>query len=407
VCTAADWKTILVGGLNLGGKGYYALDVTDPVHPHLLWEFTHSNLDYSYGNPRITKLKDGTWVVLVASGYALPNQSVDGLGRLFVINATTGALIRTISTGVGTSAIPSGLARISAHALSGDTDNTTTAAYGGDELGNLWRFDVNGDIGASGYDAQLMVTFQDGATPAHVQPITAKPTLATINGKTVVYVGTGRLLGTSDINGTAANYTQSFYAVVDNSNTTTFANPRSTGSGFVQQVLTSGTCPASAPLSVCIPGQSVITSTSNAVNWTSQNGWYVDFLTPGERAYTDPTLGLGTLLFTTNHPQAGSANACGDPNAAPISSFIYALDYRTGGAVVNTAGVVGTGLGAGAATRPVLIELADGTVRSLTRTSSGAATGTDQGKTIVGTPPINLGSGSGLRRVSWRELTSQ
>jgi type IV pilus assembly protein PilY1 len=38
------WKTILVGGLNKGGKAYYALDITDPASPKLLWEFTHSNL---------------------------------------------------------------------------------------------------------------------------------------------------------------------------------------------------------------------------------------------------------------------------------------------------------------------------------------------------------------------------
>ena len=34
-----SWKTILVGGLNDGGKGYYALDVTDPLAPKALWEF--------------------------------------------------------------------------------------------------------------------------------------------------------------------------------------------------------------------------------------------------------------------------------------------------------------------------------------------------------------------------------
>ena len=27
------WKTILVGGLGRGGRGYYALDVTDPASP--------------------------------------------------------------------------------------------------------------------------------------------------------------------------------------------------------------------------------------------------------------------------------------------------------------------------------------------------------------------------------------
>ena len=36
---ANSWKTILVGGLNSGGKGYYALDVTDPAAPKVLWEF--------------------------------------------------------------------------------------------------------------------------------------------------------------------------------------------------------------------------------------------------------------------------------------------------------------------------------------------------------------------------------
>ena len=47
VCTAnctnpatAVWKTILMGALNGGGRGIYALDVTDPASPKMLWEFT-------------------------------------------------------------------------------------------------------------------------------------------------------------------------------------------------------------------------------------------------------------------------------------------------------------------------------------------------------------------------------
>ena len=47
ICTAnctnsgtAVWKTILVAGLNGGGRGYYALDITVPATPVLLWEFT-------------------------------------------------------------------------------------------------------------------------------------------------------------------------------------------------------------------------------------------------------------------------------------------------------------------------------------------------------------------------------
>jgi type IV pilus assembly protein PilY1 len=32
-----DWRTILVAGLNSGGRGYYALDVTNPLAPKALW----------------------------------------------------------------------------------------------------------------------------------------------------------------------------------------------------------------------------------------------------------------------------------------------------------------------------------------------------------------------------------
>ncbi len=71
------WRTILVAGLNGGGKGFYALDITVPDSPTALWEFcadaslcdlSDPDLGYSYGNPVITKLI-GAPVVLLTSGY--------------------------------------------------------------------------------------------------------------------------------------------------------------------------------------------------------------------------------------------------------------------------------------------------------------------------------------------------
>lgn len=399
--TCNPWKTILVGGLNRGGNSYYALDITDPASPKFLWEFTASTMGYSYGNPRITKLKDGTWVVMLTSGY----NNADDKGYLYVVNAQTGALIRTFTADPGTGK-KGNLARISAHAKTADTNNTVTAVYGGDVLGNLWRFDVNGDMGASGYDTQLLINFQDAS--GNPQPITAKPTVATVDGQTVVYVGTGKFLGVSDISDPQF---QSFYAVVDSGGSTTLTTPRTTGSGFVKQVLTDTTCPATASSSVCAQGQVVRTSTSNPVDWTSNKGWYMDFLGAGERASTDPSLGLGTLLFTTNLPSLTSGNVCGDPSTSGAKSFLYSLNYKTGGAVTNASGVAGVSLGDGAVTRPVMILMADGTVRALTRVSNGLSSGdsnsTDQGQTVITTPPIDKGAGSGLRRVSWRELTMQ
>ena len=67
-----------MAGLNGGGRGYYALDITNPSSPSLLWEFTTTagigkvkddDLGYTFGQPVVTRKADGTWVVLVTSGY--------------------------------------------------------------------------------------------------------------------------------------------------------------------------------------------------------------------------------------------------------------------------------------------------------------------------------------------------
>ena len=47
----SDWRTILVAGLNSGGRGYYALDVTNPLAPKALWEFTNSTFCVTTDDP--------------------------------------------------------------------------------------------------------------------------------------------------------------------------------------------------------------------------------------------------------------------------------------------------------------------------------------------------------------------
>ena len=395
---AGTWKTMLVGGLNLGGKGYYALDVTDPASPIFKWEFTNANMGYSFGNPKFGKLADGTWVVLLTSGY----NNADGQGHLYVLNADTGALIRDISTGVGTAGSPSGLARIAVH-LTSPEDPTIMAAYGGDLNGNVWRFDVNNTIGTSGYDAQLLVTLKDDL--GNVQPITAKPTIAVLGGFPVVYVGTGKFLGVSDIGTTGQ---QSFYAIKDNSGTTTFGDPRLVASNFVHQTGSTMTCPAAqVTAGTCSAGESVrgiAESDCNPMDWSVKNGWYVDDLTAGERSYTDSTLGLGSLVYTTNIPSPASGVACGTLGADTSTSFRYVQDYKTGCAVAGTDGVIATNLGAGLVTRPNLVRLPSGSLYSMIR-QSGSATGP---KTLIEKVADSQGaSGIPARRVSWRQLFTE
>lgn len=295
IYTGSAWKTILVAGLNNGGRGYYALDITDPAAPKALWNFTSSDdsdLGYSYGKPLITKLADGTWVVLVTSGYnnVAPG---DGKGYLYVLDASTGALIRKIGTGEGSTTNPSGLAQTNNWVDSLDLDNTTLRVYGGDLYGNLWRF--NADSGA----VQKIAAF--GAS----QPITVRPELGEINGKAVVFLGTGRYLGQSDL---ATTGQQTIYAIKDNLGSTSLDDPRTSALMVKQTLTTDG---------------SNRTASTNTVDWDTQMGWYVDLPDSGERVNIDPLLQLGTLTVASNVPSAGACTSGG-------YSWLYSFDYKTG-----------------------------------------------------------------------------
>jgi len=392
------WKTILVGGLNNGGRGYYALDITNPAAPKALWEFTHSDLGYSYGNPVITKLKDGTWVVLVTSGYNNLSPG-DGGGHLFIIRASDGVLLRTISTGAGDTTTPSGLSRITAWANFPDANNTAQRVYGGDQLGNLWRFDVNGDIPLPAvppatpvYDAQRLATLKDPSGVA--QPITTRPELGKVGQHAVVYVGTGQLLGTDDL---ATTQTQTIYAIKDRLLDEDYGRPRPLRppqttpppGDFVAQTLTSATCPTGNPF--CTAGRPIVLGTSNPVDFDVNDGWYADFPVAGERINTELRLQLGTLALNTNTPTLG---AC-----VPVGvSFAYFFDYSGGSPVDGTNGLSGIRLGDYLSSAPSVIRLVDGTIKELIRTD---APGT------ISTPVPTAPSPLDTRRVSWRELVTE
>jgi len=61
--TSADWKTVLVSGTGAGGRGVFALDVTDPTAfdaSKVMWEFTADDdvdMGFVVGQPQILKMR--------------------------------------------------------------------------------------------------------------------------------------------------------------------------------------------------------------------------------------------------------------------------------------------------------------------------------------------------------------
>ncbi|TAK89831.1 MAG: pyrrolo-quinoline quinone [Burkholderiaceae bacterium] len=384
-----NWGTILVGGLNNGGRGYYALDVTTPTAASeanaaakVLWEFPNSatsssvakNIGNSFGKPVIVETTKG-WVVLVTSGYNNGSTTGgDGQGHLFVLDAATGALIKDLSTGVGSSANPSGLAQISAYVENSDLDPTTSLVYGGDLNGNLWRFDLSGNNTSSWSVSRLTTLVDGGGSP---QPITTKPELSKVYQGGVyyrtVFVGTGQYLGTSDV---GTSQTQTMYGIVDDMTAATISPLRSQLVAQSFSSLSATTRQAS----------------NNAVSFSANKGWYIDLPTTGERVNTNPQLGQGILTFTSNIP---SSDAC----LPGGSSWFNVLNYATGG-YISVPGITGSSVYfAGAlSTAPRLIRTTDGKMRAVIVDSSGNVT----------TTQVGTGSGSGVvKRFSWRELITQ
>jgi type IV pilus assembly protein PilY1 len=370
IYTGSAWKTILVGGLNSGGKGYYALDITDPDNPVALWEFTDTNMGLTYGNPVITKRADGTWVVAVSSGYN--NVTGDGQGRLYLINAATGALVTSLSTGVGSSpASPSGLGKINAWVDSG-ADNTAKRFYGGDMLGNLWRFDFDDLVAPAGAEVTRLATFQIGATP---QPITTKPQLTVITTATgtkvpVIVVGTGRYLGTSDVTDTTQ---QSIYAIKDPLSGAGWGDVRSRVDLVSQTVTNSG-----------VNG----TGSNNTVDWSTKIGWKMDLPQSKERVVTDFVLQFNVLSVASAIPGANECNPSGG------ASWLYQISAGSGTAAngANLSEYLGAFLVVGMTS----IKTADGHMKI-------EIVGSDATVRTKEPPPPDLGNRA-VRRSAWREL---
>ena len=404
------WRTILVGGLGGGGRGFYALDITSPTAPTLLWEFTSdttkpapyvsdADLGYSYGRPYITKLSDGTWVVLLTSGYNNVSPG-SGRGNLWVLDARTGRIIQKLDTGVGTptggglvagctvAPCPSGLSKISAY-IDSAQNNTVTQVYGGDLYGNLWRFDLSSltAVGAAPAAPQLLATLADAS--GNRQPITSRPEIGFPNGVRVVYVGTGSYLSIADISTTRA---QTLYAVKD---------PLTSASGSLYGSPRANACSTASTSSNCFVRQSVTANATTGVrtasssvwySWSlaTMNGWFIDLPVSGERIDTDPNLLFGTLVSTVNSPS--TAGACS------VGGYSYSLyvDYRTGFTVPGATNVGVVLSSAGLSSAATLVQTTGGQIVAITRASDGS--------TVTTNIPVST-TGGGTRRISWRRLT--
>ncbi len=446
-----DWRTMLVGTLGLGGKGYFVLDVSNPTATTTvsgLLGFAEGNAQQLVKQDRtrgpsepapncaamtgaekttclqvvdedkdigfiaarpvrddndamrttqITRMNNNRWAVVMGNGYNSANQRPVLLVQ-YLDNDPGGdvtknmQLLRLPATtefpGEG-KAEDNGLAAPRLVDINGD--GRPDVAYAGDNLGNLWKFDLTSvddtKWGVTPFGASVTPTIAANATPSATpgggvaatplftakgpatlgstrnisQPITAAPTARPNDRKKTV--GTGANAKTVDVGGmmvvfgTGRNVTkpdesnrdvQTLYSVLDNARYKTV----STTLGKRLQIHTGGGTCTPVPAADCAPvpaalGEGVATAQlvqrtitdlgdfgqvedATTLDWTTNNGWYLDFPAVGERLLKPIDLYDGSNILAV-YSQVPAKGSDVDPNVETCDSSAVDEErqYRT------------------------------------------------------------------------------
>jgi type IV pilus assembly protein PilY1 len=383
--TQTSWRTILVGGMRYGGacsntctagqdcvktpatdngfSSYFAMDVTDPESPSLMWEFSSAALGFATTGPAIlrtnavntvTSARDrslnGEWYVVVGSGPTGPidNTNNQFLGRsnqrlkFFILNLKTGALAQTIDTGIDNAFAGSMINSVADFNL----DYQDDAVYVGYVKKNTSVSPITWTDGGVGR------IFTKNVTPNNstgwvfskvidgIGPVTSA--IARLQNRTFgtnwLFAGTGRYFFENPPTSTNpspdiddADGQRRLISVrepcfsggtINTACTTTVVFPASTDTNF-PNVTSIGNVPA-----------------ETLANSSVFKGWYINLDASGsfsydnvaarsfraERVITDPLATTsGTVFFTTYKPYADECVLGG-------KSFLWALRYNTGGA---------------------------------------------------------------------------
>ena len=383
--TQSSWRTVLVGGMRYGGacsntctsgqdcvktpatdngfSSYFAMDVTDPENPSLLWEFSNAALGFATTGPAIvrthavnsvTSARDsslnGEWYVVVGSGPTGPidNTNNQFLGRsnqnlkFFVLNLKTGALVQTIDSGVQYAFAGSMINTVADFNL----DYQDDAIY----LGYVKRVGTSPNY--TWTDGGVGRIFTKNVTPNNstgwvfstvidgIGPVTSS--IARLQNKNFdtnwLYAGTGRYF--FEIPPTATDP----LPVIDD------ADGQRRLVAVKEPCFSGGTVNPACTTTVVFPSSTDanfpdVTSIANLPAETTANssgfkGWYINLDASGnfsydntaarafraERVITDPLATTsGVVFFTTYKPYA-------DECALGGKSFLWALRYNTGGA---------------------------------------------------------------------------
>lgn len=335
-------------GLRRGGNAYYALDITNPSAPKLLWSVSNktsgfNRLGQTWSKPTMGKLryKDSGTVkfeqVLVfgggydASVYDEEDTAARSSGnpkgnKVFIVNAKTGDLIWSNRGNKIKDSVPSTI-----RVLDVDRDGSIDRLYFGDTGGNVWRADLNMD------DFDDDVSMHDVANDARIYRFAKLGLDPASNGAPRMFFAApdvsifkhkGRLVSLVTIGSGYRSHPKN-NSIKDSLFVLYDENPMNIPKTVPQPLVIEPNILAS---SATLAGKDFL---------PKYKGWYKPLSNPGEKALSTPLVFTDKVMFTTfsstTQPvETGGIGSC--TNKTNNLSRAYVLDLMTGAATVDLDG---------------------------------------------------------------------
>ena len=373
--TSASWRTILIGGMRFGGacrdnaatactdcvrspvtgngySSYFALDVTDPENPLVLWEFSDPALGFATTGPAVVRVNEhnadgnedrtlnGKWYVVFGSGPTGPIADRQFFGKsdqtlkLFIVDLKTGALSRTISsfnddttpstqiTKAFAGSIINGTADFNLDYQDDvvyipyirDTSTTTTPNWDG----GVVRLQTNQSRSPSNWGASVVIK---GVGPVTSSVVRLQSNTYNTNwlffGSGRYYFATPTLLDDQSTQRKLFGVKEPCFSNQNiTSGCTTRVDPNTLTSIDDATAIAEGTANGTG-----FPGWSIDLDTTVSVNYDGTGAKNYQ----AERVVTDPlATSSGNVFFTTFRPY-------GDDCAIGGRTFLWAVRYNTGG----------------------------------------------------------------------------
>lgn len=299
-----------------GGRMVYALDVTDPNDPQLLWrkgcpflasdsecDSGYEDIGQTWSTPKAIYVADAEYadtpLLVFGGGYdacedddtVSSSCTADDKGNaVFLVNAETGAIVKTFATERSVAADVS--------PVDVDFDGKTDYVYAADTGGNIWRINFvesSGDVFEPLSDAEWGIAkaaFTDGGS----RKFMSAPAVLPYQGKVYLALGSGNRERPLESNYPYVNdIDDRFYVYLDYPAVSTAVD---LDGSDMNDSTTEPNCDANR----VFPGLE-----------NEKRGWYMSLSGRGEQVVNPAVIAGGNVLFNSYKPGGAQLNACVRP----------------------------------------------------------------------------------------------